>query len=43
VPCARAHTLYRADAEVLGAAVLEALVLDVQVLAVARPSGGGLE
>jgi hypothetical protein len=38
VPYARARTLYRADAEVLGAPELEALVL-----AVAWPSGGGLE
>jgi hypothetical protein len=32
VPCARARTLYRANAEVLGAPVLDAQVLDAPEL-----------
>jgi hypothetical protein len=43
VPCARACTLYHADAPALGAQVLDAQVLEAQVLGVAWPSGGGLE
>jgi hypothetical protein len=43
VPCAQARTLYRVNAEVLGAPVLDAPELEALVLAVAWPGGGGLE